>query len=184
MHRIRKAEQRWPALSNADTSASPTTCSDSAELSTIIAFWPPVSAISTGSSSRAASRRAMLRATSVEPVKITPAMRESATSAAPTISPRPGRNCRAATGTPARCSRRTASCAISGVCSAGFASTGLPAASAAATSPMKIASGKFHGEIATTGPIGTTAVPASFAASVATSAATAGALNSARAWAA
>ena len=96
----------------------------------------------------------MPRATSVEPVKITPAMRGSATSGAPTVSPRPGRNCSAATGTPARCKSRTASCAISGVCSAGFASTGLPAASAAATSPTKIASGKFHGEIATTGPIG------------------------------
>ena len=44
----RSAEQRWPALSNADTSASSTTCSGSAELSTIIAFWPPVSAISNG----------------------------------------------------------------------------------------------------------------------------------------
>jgi hypothetical protein len=35
--------------------------------------------------------------------------------------------------------------AISGVCSAGFASTALPAASAAAIWPVKIASGKFHG---------------------------------------
>ena len=89
-HRRRSAEHRWPALSNADTSASATTCSESAELSTIIAFWPPVSAISTGSSSRGASSRAMPRATSVEPVKITAATRGSATSAAPTVSPRPG----------------------------------------------------------------------------------------------
>ncbi len=56
-HRMRSAEQRWPALSNAEDSASATTCSGSAELSTIIAFWPPVSAISTGSSSRFASCR-------------------------------------------------------------------------------------------------------------------------------
>jgi hypothetical protein len=35
--------------------------------------------------------------------------------------------------------------AISGVCSAGFASTLLPAASAAAICPVKIASGKFQG---------------------------------------
>ena len=34
-----------------------------------------------------------------------------------------------------------------GVCSAGLASTALPAASAAATWPVKIASGKFHGEM-------------------------------------
>jgi hypothetical protein len=33
----------------------------------------------------------MLRATSVDPVKMTPAMRGSPTSAAPTVSPRPGR---------------------------------------------------------------------------------------------
>ena len=36
-------------------------------------------------------------------------------------------------------------CATSGVCSAGLAMTALPAASAAATWPVKIASGKFHG---------------------------------------
>ena len=56
-HRMRSAEQRWPALSNADASTSATTCSDSAELSTIIAFWPPVSATSTASSARSASVR-------------------------------------------------------------------------------------------------------------------------------
>ncbi len=105
----------------------------------------------------------MSRATSVEPVKMTPATRGSATSAAPTVSPRPGSSCSAAGGTPARCRMRTAAAAISGVCSAGFASTGLPAASAAPTSPTKIASGKFHGEIATTGPIGTISGPPSSA---------------------
>ena len=151
-HSTRSAEQRWPALSNADASASATTCSGSAELSTIIAFWPPVSAISTGASSRSASCRLMRRATSVEPVKTTPAMRGSATSAAPIVSPRPGSSCNAAGGTPARWNRRTAAAASNGVCSAGLASTGLPAASAALTWPTKIASGKFHGEIATIGP--------------------------------
>ena len=34
-----------------------------------------------------------------------------------------------------------------GVCPAGLANTALPAASAAATCPVKIASGKFHGEM-------------------------------------
>jgi hypothetical protein len=38
--------------------------------------------------------------------------------------------------------------AISGVCSAGLASTALPAISAAAIWPVKMASGKFHGLIA------------------------------------
>ena len=39
----------------------------------------------------------------------------------------------------------TARIAMIGVCSAGLASTALPAASAAAIWPVKIASGKFHG---------------------------------------
>ncbi|MNP40868.1 hypothetical protein D3C76_1345370 [compost metagenome] len=55
---------------------------------------------------------------------------------------------------PASSSRRTAWAAISGVCSAGLAKTGLPAARAAATWPVKIASGKFHGLMQTTGPSG------------------------------
>ncbi len=41
-----------------------------------------------------------------------------------------------------------------GTSSAGLASTGLPAASAAATWPVKIASGKFHGEMQAMGPSG------------------------------
>ena len=153
----RSAEQRWPALSKAEAIASATTCSASAELSTTRAFCPPVSAISgTGRPSgprRSASCRAISRATSVEPVNITPQMRGSATRRAPT-SPSPGRSCTAAGGTPASRRRRTASAAISGVSSAGLASTGLPAASAAATWPVKMASGKFQGLMQATGPSG------------------------------
>jgi hypothetical protein len=60
-----------------------TTCSGSAELSAISAFWPPVSAIrvAIGPASRAASARLMRRAVSVEPVKHTPATRGSRVSA-------------------------------------------------------------------------------------------------------
>jgi hypothetical protein len=47
--------------------------------------------------------------------------------------------------------------AVSGVCSAGLASTVLPAASAAATWPVKMASGKFHGLMASTTPSGRSA---------------------------
>ena len=53
---------------------------------------------------------------------------------------------------PAWYSNSTAKPAISGVCSAGLASTGLPTANAALTSPMKMASGKFHGLMQITGP--------------------------------
>ena len=158
MQSTRSAEQRCPALSNADAITSATTCSGSAEESTTIAFCPPVSAISgigrPRSSSRPARLRCSSRATSVDPVNITPRTRASATRRAPTTSPRPGRNCSASAGTPAACRRATAWAAISGVCSAGFASTLLPAASAAATCPVKIASGKFHGLMQTTGPNG------------------------------
>ena len=45
-HSTRSAEQRWPALSKAEDTTSATTCSASADESTTIAFWPPVSAIS------------------------------------------------------------------------------------------------------------------------------------------
>ncbi len=47
---------------------------------------------------------------------------------------------------------RTVSAAISGVCSAGFATTVFPQTSAALTCPMKIESGKFHGLMHTNTP--------------------------------
>ena len=93
----RSAEQRWPAESKAEAKTSATTCSGSAEESTISAFWPPVSAMNgTGRPSglsRPASCRWISRATSVEPVNTTPQVRGSPTSFAPT-SPAPGRNCK------------------------------------------------------------------------------------------
>ena len=48
----------------------------------------------------------------------------------------------------------TARAAISGVCSAGLAITALPAPRAAATWPVKIASGKFQGQMQTSTPRG------------------------------
>ena len=152
-HRSRSAEQRWPAERNAEVITSSVTCSGSAVASTIMALMPPVSAISgTIGPSLAASARLISRATSVEPVKATPATRGSATSAAPTL-PSPGTRCSA--------DRRDAGrmhqagpprAAISGVCSAGLATTQLPATSAAAIWPVKIASGKFHGLMQTNTP--------------------------------
>ncbi len=151
-HRSRSAEQRWPAERNADATTSSVTCSGSAVASTIIGLMPPVSAMSgTIGASLAASERLIARATSVEPVKATPATRASATRAAPT-SPSPGTRCSALAGTPASCRMRTASAAISGVCSAGLATTALPATSAALTWPRKIESGKFHGLMHTNTP--------------------------------
>ena len=48
----------------------------------------------------------------------------------PIFDPRPGSRCNASAGTPAWCIKRTAAAAMSGVRSAGFDSTVLPAASA------------------------------------------------------
>ena len=72
----RSAEQRWPAERKAEVTTSSVTCSGSAVASTIMALMPPVSAISgTIGPSLAASVRLIARATSVEPVKATPATR-------------------------------------------------------------------------------------------------------------
>ena len=116
---------------------------------------PPVSAISTASGAAfSASARWIACATSVEPVKHTPAIPGAAVSGAPTVGPSPGRSCSAAAGTPASRISATARAAISGVCSAGLAITALPAPRQAATCPVKIASGKFQGEMQTITPRG------------------------------
>ena len=153
MYSTRAAEQRWPADWKAEAITSLTICSGSAEESAIIAFWPPVSATSTAiCASRAASARLIAHAVSVAPVNTTPATRGSRVSAAPTVGPSPGTNCSTSFGTPASCSSCVARWPIRLVCSAGLAITVLPAASAALTWPMKIASGKFHGLMPTNTP--------------------------------
>ena len=117
--------------------------------STIIAFWPPVSATNGMiGPSRSASVRLIMRAVSVEPVKTTPASSGCAVSVPPTTLPEPGASWTTSLGMPAWCISSTARAPISGVCPAGLAMTALPAASGADVSPVKIASGKFHGEMA------------------------------------
>src|SRR5262249_45539338 len=77
------------------------TCSGSAVASTIIGLMPPGSAISgTMAVCFPASARWVACASSVEPVKATPATRASPTSAAPTL-PSPGKRCSALGGIPA-----------------------------------------------------------------------------------
>ena len=151
-HSRRRLEQRWPAERKAEVTTSSVTCSGSAVASTIMALMPPVSAMSgTIGPSLAASARLIDRATSVEPVKTTPATSLCATRRAP-ILPSPVTNCSAVAGIPASRKMRTAAAPTSGACSAGLATTLLPAISAAAIWPVKIASGKFHGAIATQTP--------------------------------
>ncbi len=132
---------------------SRTACSGSAVESTIMALRPPVSAISGAAGpAPAASARSMRIAVCVDPVKQTPAVRLSDANGPPTVGPSPGRRARTSPGMPASCISATARAAIRGVCSAGLAITGLPVTSAATTWPVKIASGKFHGEMQTKGP--------------------------------
>ena len=133
---------------------SRTTCSDKAVESTIMAFKPPVSAISgtNGRASSASKLRAMAFAVGTEPVNTTPEMRTSAVKAAPT-SPPPVTSWSTSSGTPASCASATAYCPIAGVCGAGFATTVLPVTNAAATCPKNMASGKFHGAMATQTPL-------------------------------
>ena len=89
----------------------------------------------------------------VEPVKQTPAVRASATSAAPTVSPGPCSSASASARHAGRVQQRDEALrATAGVCSAGLAATALPATSAATTWPAKIASGKFHGLMQTNTP--------------------------------
>ena len=94
----------------------------------------------------------MSLATSVEPVNTTPS-KACWTNAAPK-SPAPNTSCRVSFGIPAWCKSFTAAYAINEVCSAGFAITALPAAKEAAIWPVKMANGKFHGEIQSTFPRG------------------------------
>ena len=98
-----------------------------------------------------------MRPTAVEPVNdslrtvgeahsVLPTAIELASSAGTTLKT-PG-------GKPARCASSASASAESGVCSAGFTTTGQPAASAGATLRVIIAFGKFHGVIAAATPIG------------------------------
>jgi hypothetical protein len=58
---MRAAEQRWPADWKAEAITSLTICSGRAEESAIIAFWPPVSAISVAMGRVACGQRAIDR---------------------------------------------------------------------------------------------------------------------------
>ncbi len=145
-HSSRNAEQRWPALPNAEWTASSTTCSGKAVESTIMALMPPVSAISGRiAPSRAASARLSQRPVAVEPVNTTPASAACLSAVSPNTRPTIGKVARAACGTPAACSSSVKASATRGVVSAGLATTVLPVTSAATTWPAKMASGKFHG---------------------------------------
>ena len=72
----------------------------------------------------------------------------------PSLPPEQGTNCSAFFDTPARQKHWHISQATSTVSEAGLMMTVLPAASAAATPPHGMATGKFHGGTTTTTPFG------------------------------
>ena len=134
-----------------------TVSSRSASASTTMQFLPPISATTrlrwrppTGTS---AAVRRMSSPTGPLPVNAIVWTSRWRTSAAPT-SPSPGRSASASGGTPASRSAWTTIRPQPGDCSAGLSTTVLPVASPAATIPVGIATGKFHGEITATTPRG------------------------------
>ncbi len=117
-------------------------------LSTIAERRPPVLTVNGMiGPTRPASVRPMARAVSVPPVKAMPDMRVSATSATPIVSPLPGTGAARHAECPPRAATATARFANQRRLLRPRAqrSPNFPAASAAATCPVKIASGKFHG---------------------------------------
>ena len=128
----RSAEQRWPAERNADVITSSMTCSGSAVASTIMALMPPVSAISgTIGPSLAASARLMARRDFGRAGEGNAGNARVCNQRGADFAVAGDETAARCAGTPASCRSRTACAAISGVCSAGLATTELPATSAA-----------------------------------------------------
>mmetsp|Transcript_3306 Transcript_3306/g.10319 ORF Transcript_3306/g.10319 Transcript_3306/m.10319 type:complete len:268 (-) Transcript_3306:91-894(-) len=152
------AEHFWPWKAKADATTPTTASSMSALSSTMSAFLPPISAMTRLNSlcpgASLAARSTMCAPTSREPVKTTVGMSACATSASPTTSPRPCSSCRQSGGAPAASRMECTALAVSGVCSAGFITTGLPVTSAALLMPHRMAKGKFHGAMMAATPRG------------------------------
>ena len=76
----------------------------------------------------------------------------------PTTAPGPGITLNAPGGRPASASSSASMSAVSGVTEAGFSTIALPSARAGAIFHMACSSGKFHGVMAPTTPIGSRSV--------------------------
>ena len=129
-----------------------TAWSRSASSNTIVGDLPPSSSV-TGISLSAA-RRASARPVVVPPVNDTFFTSGCFTIASPITEPLPGTTLTTPFGTPACSQMRPSSSAASGVTSAGFTITALPAASAGASFCASLAIGEFHGVMAAMTPIG------------------------------
>ena len=152
------AEHFWPWKPKALWRTPSTASSRSALSSMIRAFLPPISQttfLTNSWPSRGSPAALMMsRPTALLPVNAISATRGSRTSAAPTVSPGPGRKCSTSRGTPAAHRMSQSTLAMAGVCSAGFTTAVLPVTSAATVMPQQMANGKFHGLITAATPRG------------------------------
>ena len=94
------------------------------------------------------------RPVTVEPVNAILSTPGCSASAAPAVAPRPGTTFSTPGGIPASSAIRPSSRHVSGASSGAFSTTVLPAASAAEPLRQAMCSGKFHGMIIPTTPIG------------------------------
>ncbi len=147
-----RAQQSWPALSNTDPGAVAAAFSRSESANTTLALLPPSSSV-TGLTC-AAHPAATCLPTSVDPVNTILRTCSWVTKRSPTTEPRPGSTWKRCFGRPDSSASSPRRIAVSGVQSAGFSSTALPAASAGANPHDAIVIGKFHGTITPTTPSG------------------------------
>ncbi len=147
-----RAQQSWPALSKTAPGAAAAAAGMSASAKTTLADLPPSSSVTRLIVPAAAA--AIDAPTSVEPVNATLPTAGCSTSRWPTVRPGPTTTFTTPSGTPASRAISAKRSAVSGVSSAGLSTTVLPAASAGASFQAAIASGKFHGVISATTPIG------------------------------
>src|SRR5215467_10533184 len=147
-----RAQQSWPALSNTAYGAVAAARSISESAKTMLALLPPSSSVSRFT---CLAQPAMIcLPTSVEPVNTILRTAGWSTRRWPTTDPLPGSTWNTCSGSPAANASSPIRIAVSGVSSAGLATTAHPAASAGARPQDRIGMGKFHGTIRPTTPTG------------------------------
>ncbi len=147
-----RAQQSWPAFSNTPYGAVAAARSRSASANTMLALLPPSSSVTRFT--WAAQPAMMCLPTSVEPVNTTLRTVSFVTKRSPTTEPLPGTTWNSPSGSPASSPSSASRRLVSGVHSAGFSTTALPAARAGAKPHDAIVMGKFHGVITPTTPSG------------------------------
>jgi hypothetical protein len=124
----------------------------------MLADLPPSSSVTRLIDS--AAPRAIVRPTSVDPVKAIFATSGCSTRRCPQVRPGPATTLTTPSGIPASAAISAKRRAVRGVSSAGFSTTVLPAANAGASFQEAIVSGKFQGVINPTTPTGSRTVKA------------------------